>query len=195
MTWLQTRSARAFDFASPSHDEIEIEDIAHALGHICRFLGHSRTFYSVAEHSVHVAELLMPAGRQLARWGLLHDAHKAYVGDVPTPLKRFLPEYRRLEHIAGSAVRSKFGLFGPVLEPVKAVDGMILQFEAAALCEPPPRPWQQTDRSWLPRSAGSLAVGWKPPCWSPMEARDRFLALFSVLFPEHRRAKAARGAQ
>lgn len=194
MTWLQTRSARAFDFARPSPDEIEIEDIAHALGHTCRFLGHSRAFYSVGEHSVHVAALLMPAGRHLARWGLLHDAHEAYVGDVPSPLKRLLPEYRRLEHIAGSAVRLKFGLVGPVLKPVKAVDAMILQFEAAALCEPPPRPWEKTDCSW-PAGSGSLALGWQPPCWSPLEARDRFLSLFSVLFPEHRRVGAARGGR
>ena len=76
-------------WAGPNPDDIRIEDIAHALSNQCRFAGHAREFYSVAEHSVHVSQLCLP---EHALWGLLHDASEAYLVDLPRPLK-LLPEF------------------------------------------------------------------------------------------------------
>ncbi len=75
--------------------EIDIEDIAHALARICRFNGHLRYHYSVAEHSVNVAEelKLRGASKELRLFGLLHDASEAYIADIPRPLKDWIPEY------------------------------------------------------------------------------------------------------
>ncbi|OQS32478.1 phosphohydrolase [Chromobacterium haemolyticum] len=104
---VQTVSGRYVDVLHPQPADIEIHDIAHALGHICRFGGSCRRFYSVAEHSVRVARLLPPA-LQLA--GLLHDAAEAYVGDVVTTIKRSLPSHNYMEGLVQTAVHQRFGI-------------------------------------------------------------------------------------
>lgn len=64
-------------------------DIAHHLGMTCRYGGGVRRFYSVAEHSLLVVDLLRWLGQpaEIVVAGLLHDAAEAYVGDVIAPLK------------------------------------------------------------------------------------------------------------
>ncbi|EEG08196.1 phosphohydrolase [Pseudogulbenkiania ferrooxidans] len=104
---IQTVSGRYVDLLHPNAADIEIRDIAHHLAHLCRFGGAVREFYSVAEHSLRVAQILPPALR-LA--GLLHDAAEAYVGDVISPLKRNLASYQYVEELVHDAVRSRFGL-------------------------------------------------------------------------------------
>jgi hypothetical protein len=93
--------------------DVRIADIAHALSLICRFGGHCVEHYSVAQHSLLVARILedmgAPAEAQLC--GLMHDAHEAYVGDVPTPIKAMLCQaWADLEHQAEDVVLSAFGL-------------------------------------------------------------------------------------
>ena len=175
MTWLQTHSGLAFDYENPKPEQIDIGDIAHACSKMCRFVGHSNRFYSVAEHSVHAAELLHFVSREHARWGLMHDAHETYVADIPSPLKRLLPDYRQIEEIVAAAVRARFGLVGTLPPEVKRIDLVLLASEAATLHQPPPRDWQ------LPEEPLRC---WRPACWSPKEARSRFLATFTELFPE-----------
>lgn len=173
--WIQTYSGLAFDFEFPRLEQISIEDIAHAAAYLCRFVGHCERFYSVAEHSVHAADLLRMFGLDFARWGLMHDAHEPYVADLPSPLKRLLPDYRRFEKIAENAVRRKFGLVGEMPAVVKRIDLVLLASEAAALHRPPPRDWDLPERPLL---------GWSPQCWAPEVAEARFLETFAELFPE-----------
>lgn len=82
--WIQTFSGRRVSLVDPQPDDIHFEDIAHALAMQCRFNGHSKLFYSVAQHSIHVSRL---CDRQHALVGLLHDATEAYIGDIVRPLK------------------------------------------------------------------------------------------------------------
>lgn len=89
--------------------DIRIEDIARALSNICRYAGQINRFYSVAQHSVLVSEIVPPRLRLEA---MLHDAAEAYLGDLPAPIKR-LPNflfYREAEHHIEALVRDVFRL-------------------------------------------------------------------------------------
>ena len=97
MNWIMTYSGRPMEPLNPQREDILIEDIAHALAMTCRWAGHCHTYYSVAEHSVRVADCVVSLGREeglsegelkdLEMLGLMHDATEAYVGDIPRPLK------------------------------------------------------------------------------------------------------------
>ena len=106
--WGLTSSGRRFWPADPRVDDICIGDIAHALSLQCRFGGHSRLFYSVAQHSVLVSRLCKPENKML---GLLHDATEAYLQDIIRPLKQGLREvYKPMETAWAQAIGLVFGL-------------------------------------------------------------------------------------
>lgn len=121
-----TSQGRYFNLLQPNHHHIEIGEIAHALGNICRFTGHVREFYSVAQHSYH-ASYLVPREHALA--ALLHDAAEAYVGDVATPLKHLLPEYQGIEARVEAEVFKRFGISAPLHPCIKQADLIMLSTE------------------------------------------------------------------
>lgn len=92
--WIQTATGGQFWPMDPQPDEIDINDIAHALAMLCRFGGHCLRFYSVAEHSVLLSHAVPP---EHALWALLHDATEGYLVDMPRPIKAFLPGYKEAE--------------------------------------------------------------------------------------------------
>ena len=101
------RSGNYFDLQDPSASRFEVTDIAHALSNICRFTGHTQRFYSVAEHSVICSHMVPPEDAMAA---LMHDASEAFIGDVSTPLKSLLPDYKSVERRVEQAVWSRLGL-------------------------------------------------------------------------------------
>jgi len=82
-----TYTGKPFDLLDPQPEMVCIEDIAHALAHICRYTGHVREFYSVAQHCVLMTNADLP-GDPLQR--LLHDSAEAYIGDIARPWKQLL---------------------------------------------------------------------------------------------------------
>jgi uncharacterized protein len=133
--WMATRFGVKFYPLDPKSSEILPEDIAHALSNICRFGGHTKKFYSVAQHCVLVAQWITMNGgsREESAGGLLHDASEAYLGDVISPLKSFFPAYKVVEERAQEAIFKRFNL--PVKMPaiVKKADQVILACEVRDL--------------------------------------------------------------
>lgn len=103
--FIETYTGKKFYFLDPHEEDICIEDIAHALSNKCRFAGHCRWFYSVAEHSL-IVSLLVPDDLALA--ALLHDAAEAYLEDIPSPIKPFFKEYKEFENRIMDVINKKW---------------------------------------------------------------------------------------
>ena len=124
-TSILTFSGQYFDRFDPDPDKIDLIVIAHSLSNQCRFNGHCRQFYSVAEHS-YLAAFLAP--KDAAAAVLLHDAAEAYMGDLVRPLKQKLPDYSWLEDRLQSIIYKKFRI-QPQPAMVKSLDAQMLFIE------------------------------------------------------------------
>ena len=120
MNWMQTYTGKKFYPADADPGDIDIKDISHALAHICRFNGHVKTYYSVAQHCCIVSNNL-GTNPKLRMAGLLHDAAEAYICDLPAPIKREneLAGYRTLEKRLQSKINKAFDV---EFEAVKYAD-------------------------------------------------------------------------
>lgn len=194
-TKIVTYTGKAFDLLNPMPDMVCIEDIAHSLSQLCRYTGHVREFYSVAQHCVLMAENEELPGDPLAK--LLHDAAEAYIGDITSPWKQllFLFEFDASEkserfpalptgHIAvkkwEQKIQNVVGLaLGVNLEhsaEVKESDYRIALAEVRDLMSPSGE-WKK----W----AGSLEpVKQEIVPWSPETAERKFLWLYNHLIGE-----------
>lgn len=123
---IQTHSGIMVDLLHPDPFALQINDIAHALAFICRFGGHTREFYSVAQHSLMVA-LNVPAEDALA--GLMHDATEAYCGDMVAPLKACMPAYRDVEAGLWEALAYRYRLPAELPASVRHADKVLLATE------------------------------------------------------------------
>lgn len=130
---LETQSGTLIDIADPQPDQIYIRDIAHALSMQCRFGGHTKHHYSVAQHSVNVSYLVP---KEHALQALLHDATEAYLVDIPTPIKRLLRDYKPLEERLWSCIAAKYGVPKELHASVKEADSRICISEKIELISP-----------------------------------------------------------
>ncbi len=191
--WIQTHGRRRFNPIHPREADVSIYDVAHALSHECRFGGHASEFYSVAEHSINVADFLARSrGYEGHEWddplyveAILHDAPEAYLRDLPKPVKAsiwFWP-YRVLERRIDRVVRARFDLPKRETPLVKWADSMMLWFEARRLMSPLLPGWGESVRGWdeIERRARSYAVSGHAPgieLLSSRDARAKFMSRF-----------------
>lgn len=105
--FMTTISGKRINYENPTVEMLDITDIAHSLSNLCRFGGHINRFYSVAQHSVMVSNLVP---HHLALAALLHDASEAYLSDIVRPAKRLLPEYKELELKIQSVLEERFAV-------------------------------------------------------------------------------------
>jgi hypothetical protein len=168
--WIQTYSGRRFCPTNPNPDAIVIQDIAHSLSMQCRFTGHTKKFYSVAQHSVYVSHI---CNEEDALWGLLHDASEAYLTDVPRPLKRsgHFSAYIEFEARMQAAICKRFGL--PIEEPpsVKKADAKLLATESRDLMAP-------LHKDWIQRVS---PLPFTVEAWDQQKAKDMFMQRFYEL--------------
>lgn len=170
---ITTHSGREFDYNSPETCEFHIEDIAHALARMCRFGGHVRSYYSVAEHSVRVSHLCR---RETALAGLLHDAAEAYLGDVVAPLKK-MPEmigYRLVEQRVEAALGRAFGV---ELTPMHVE----VAIHDATMCATEQRDIRDIGREHDPTKVGAAPLPERLRPWSIERAEVSFLERFRWL--------------
>lgn len=124
-----TTSGFYFNFLEPENSRIEVFDIANALSRICRFNGQllpNVPLYSVAQHSLHVSDLVPNEHKLVA---LMHDAAEAYIGDITKPLKQLLPDYKVIEKRVHKAIFERFGLDPELPDCVKHADMVALATE------------------------------------------------------------------
>lgn len=172
---IEAFSGRLLYPLAPRVSDVDIKDIAHALGNKCRYTGHCREFYSVAQHSVLVSEFV---DRSLALAGLLHDASEYILPDVASPVKGRLKGFREIEEGALDAVFKKFGILHirddeAAMAAIKAADLAVMAVEVRDLMPGNSRYWSK-----LPPADPYRDV-LNP--WSPKESRDRFLARYEQI--------------
>jgi len=172
--FIETYTGKQFYFLDPKPEQICIADIAQALSLNCRFSGHVKKFYSVAEHSVILANLVYSKtnDKEEAFSALLHDASEAYLTDIPRPIKPHLFNYMEVERVVQSTIEKAFGA-QPISELTHHLDQNILGTEAKQLYLNPPDWAEQYDE-----------VDVQVQCWPPDMARRRFLSSFNAFKPE-----------
>lgn len=173
---IQTFSGIRFWPLDPRLEDIRIEDIAHALSMQCRFTGHTKLFWSVAEHSLLVAALVPPNLRLAA---LLHDASEAYLADVSRPLKT-QPEfdfYRMAEKRLMGLIGERFGVDHEDFESCGQADKWALAIEARDLLNNLGHEWNK----WMDQLPADLATNRITQTKDPNQAKDAFLEEYNVL--------------
>jgi uncharacterized protein len=174
--YLQTVSGRFVNPFDPDPAMIDPGDIACALANVCRFGGHCRPFYSVAQHSVIVSRLVEERGGDAEDVfaALMHDAAEAYLGDMPHPLKHRSPlgaAFKAAEDHLEQAIRARFGIRAGV-PAIKRADRALLATERRAF----------SAESWhWPELDGIEALDLALEAWSPAEAERAFAERFAEL--------------
>ena len=172
--YFRTYTGRLVHPLDPSPGEISIFDVAHSLSQICRFLGHTKEFYSVAQHSILVSQHAVPED---ALWGLLHDASEAYICDMPSPLKHDprMAIYRETEALIMAAVCSRYDLGPQMPMSVEIADKRLLATEFRDVTTVDAPEWVREECGFDPLSDYHIA------CWAPSFAESMFLNRFEEL--------------
>jgi uncharacterized protein len=175
--YIQTVSGRRVNPLDPSPEDIDVHDIAVALSNQCRFGGHTRRYYSVAQHACIVSDQMLARGSSAhdALWGLLHDASEAYLVDLPHPLKHRSElgrQYREAEGRLEEVLLERFGFSGSPPPGMKELDRSLLATERATL----------TMVAWhWPELEGVEPLDIEIEPWTPEAAAAEFLERYERL--------------
>lgn len=166
-TIVVTYTGKQIDLLNPKVKDIDIVDIAHSLAMTCRFNGHSRKFYSVAEHCVRASYFgtTIPMRQYL----LLHDAAEAYLGDFISPVKHLKSIENGIRSVETNFLEVILSRFNIRLnsKPVKIIDSGLLIAEMKSLFP------LGLINPCVPLSSTPLKV--KIKSWSMRKAEKRYL--------------------
>lgn len=139
---IETYNGEFFNLDPNDLSGVTIDNLAHSLSGVNRFNSHTNRMYSVAEHSIHVASMLPP---ELQLVGLLHDGSEAFIQDIPSPFKQFMPDYARIEAIIQDKVWHAFHIdpawVEQVYPEVKRIDKLMCEVEATHLLPSKGKGW------------------------------------------------------
>lgn len=159
---IRTFTGKDIDPLLITSDQIDIRDICVSLSRQCRFGGHSKKNYTVAQHSHWVArKIIFDTGDyDLAFAGLLHDATEAYMLDLPKPIKDEIPRYSQIEDWVKCAIADKFIIHLDDFSAVKPFDEAAFEWE-----------WERL----------VIANRVEVPCWSHPTSALEFKKMFRHL--------------
>lgn len=129
---INTYSGLLIDLLNPTVDMINIEDIARGLAYKGHFGGQTPFYFSIAQHSMLVSNLMMDeffGDEKMLLLGLLHDASEAYIGDMVKPLKVHLPNFCEVEDRIMEVICEKYDLDYAALSLVKPFDKKAQEIE------------------------------------------------------------------
>ena len=165
-------SGKPFYPLDPSPDEVDIQDIAHSLSMTTRYGGHAKSFYTVAQHSVILSNIV---SKENAFVALMHDATEAYIGDLIRPIKYMLPKFIELEENIWRAVALRYNL--PIVIPDE------VKFHDTKICF--------TERNCLMNHTGETDWGHEVEPhdfiiepWSQEKSYKMFIKRFEELYSE-----------
>lgn len=118
---IQLQSGAWFDFLDPLSTPVSPEDIAAGLAKQSRYTGHTLGFvpYTIAQHCCIASDIAPP---HLKFEALMHDAPEAVLGDIATPLKQLLVDYKVIEDMVSEAFAEWFNVSPKTLPEVKVID-------------------------------------------------------------------------
>lgn len=176
--WLTMRNRKFYPYDCGG-EAFDIEEIANSLSKLCRFNGNTNKFYSVAEHSLNVMELILdefPTNKKLAYEGLMHDATEAYLGDLVTPLKQVLPKFNKIEHEVAVNLFKKHKVTYPFNPIVHSKDWMMCLIEKSILMPHAPKWFDHEDTTVFLKAHKMLVKG-----LSPDKAKENFIHAYTAL--------------
>lgn len=124
--FITTFSGKEIYFNNIKSEDIDERDVAHALSMLCRFNGHCKHFYSVAQHSIITSLIVEP---EFALEAFCHDFAEYIVGDLVTPVKRNNMTYKTLEDNIFKVISKKFKLKYPFPKEIKKADIKAFEYE------------------------------------------------------------------
>ena len=182
VTWIETFTGKRVNPMHLDEELIDINDIAHSLALQCRFVGHCLMFYSIAEHSILVADTVAKirlsyvgtkenANKTLLA-ALLHDAAEAYLGDIARPIKHHsaFKQVVEIEKQILGKIMLKYNCTGADWQLIKKADNIMLATEAKYMMADSGKGWYLPEPA-LPGGIRSLQL-------IETDTETAFLAMF-----------------
>jgi len=139
-----TRSGITFDsYETFGPEHVSLNDITNHLSMLQRWCGATSEPWSVLDHSImcgRVAAGICGWEHPVVLYSLLHDAHEAYTGDIPGPLKEYCPKVREIQGRMDYAIRKSLNIPEPSplsLARVSSIDRACTVWEGATLTTHP----------------------------------------------------------
>jgi uncharacterized protein len=185
--WIITYTGLKFYHLNAQPEMVNIQDIAHSLSQLCRWTGHTKHFYSVAQHSVYTSQICPP---ELALECLMHDSSEAYLGDMNRPLKHFTaagPAYLEIEEKVEQVIFKKFGLPYPMSPEIKKYDIQMLYAEKAQLMKVTEATKYEARKWGTDETQADVCI----KMWNPEFAELMFLNRFRELYKEKQECQSS----